>query len=135
MVVALTGITVSAVGHLHLQGRVSAARLEGDLVMERSAALAASWLSRLGRSAESITATDRGLSMRLFDGEEVELIAENRRLIEVRGGTRTAIARHIDHLKLEEQPGSWVLEIHATRPLVDGAEHRRTRSVRIPRWR
>jgi prepilin-type N-terminal cleavage/methylation domain-containing protein len=135
IVVAVTSIVMGALGHLHLETRVSAARLEADLVMERSTSLVAAWVSRLGRGAEEIRATDRGIEFVLYDGQRVELFSADRRLIELRGEEKTMIARHIDGLGIEEQAGSWVVEIRAVRPLIDGAEQRRVRSLRIPRWR
>ena len=100
IVTVILAIVAGALGALYLEARVSGARVEASLELEREAAVATEWLRRDLRGATAVATTTTGLTITRGPLPRVRYLVDEGRLVRDDGAPR-ALGRRFRALSAE----------------------------------
>jgi len=131
--VSVTGVIALAGHALMLETRVSGARLEAEVAMQREASLAGEWLGRDLRTADAVEPGKVGVEIVAPGERRVRWAVEPGGLVRIDGAERLVIGAHVARLDIDRRatPPGWRVEIELVRPLVSGRGASMTRVLEI----
>jgi prepilin-type N-terminal cleavage/methylation domain-containing protein len=127
-------IVVAGVGMFYLEARVSTARTEADVLLNRDASLALEWIARDASGADQIESEARGVAV--VRGEErIRWEIGERGLTRIAGSQSRIIAPRATELKVEAVDRGHRFQVKAERKLLQHRSAKIVRSVFVGRRR
>lgn len=133
VVVTISAIMSAALGRLYVEVRVSGARVEAGLELEREASLVTEWLRRDLRGARAIQAAGAGVEIEREGGKIIYRIDERGVLWRNQGEER-AIAKRIIAIEPTALERSASIRLQLERPLANLGSARIERRFEVVRF-
>ena len=130
--VTIGTIVVAGAGMFYLEARVSTARTEADVALNRDASLALEWIARDASGADQIESEERGLAV--VRGEErIRWEIGQRGLIRTAGSQSRIIASRATELRVEAVDRGHRFHLTSERKLLKGRSAKIVRSAFVGR--
>lgn len=128
---AIWGVIALSIYTFMLEARISGARLEAEIELQRQAALAGEWIARDVRAADAVEPVGGALEVIAPGERRVVYRVDATGLARVDGEVTLRIAKGVSAVSARRLARGWSVELVLVRPLVLGREVRIHREVMV----
>lgn len=131
VVSSLSVVIAGAAGMFYYQARVSAARIEAQLQLQRQASLVAEFLAADLRAAQESRGSKTGIDLKTFDGEQIAYRLSPDGLVRARGASVMMLSGRMQSIKLTQKKGWREVRMRLLRKMPQGRNVQIERSFRV----